>query len=595
MKKRLLAVLLTLAMCLALMPTAALAADSGLDIKNGILYEYNGPGGDVTIPGNVTTIMAGAFQDCAGLTSVTIPSSVTRIGPDLFSGCPNLTAIQVDPGNPILASVDGVMFSKDLVYLLAYPNGKQGAYTIPSGVKRIEEFAFSYSTGLTGVTIPDSMLEIGFGAFQVCPNLKGSVTIPDSVQLIDVDVFNGSTGLTSIQVGTGNPNYTSVDGVLFSKDLKTLLSYPNGKQGAYTVPDGVTDIAAFSFAHSAGIPSVTIPASVRSIGQYAFNFVNSLRDVYYAGTQAQWNAISIRENNEALDFAAIHCKGDGTTMSAPSVDPADVYASILAMKSSYPEGMSWTNDNSYQWKGSNITGFGCAGFAYLLSDAAFGDFPARKLTSFSYDDVRVGDILRINHDTHSVVVLETHENHVVIAEGNYNRSIHWGRTLSKQEVMNADYLWSRYPLTPVQPAAETANPTNDKLRVDGAAAAPAAYKIGGANYFKLRDVAMLLKGSMAQFSTEYDGEKNAVMITTGQPYQPIGGELGTVPTAAATATASNDAVYINGVKADLTAYKIDGANYYGLRELGKALGFNVGWTQENGMFIESDKPYTDAN
>ena len=140
-----------------------------------------------------------------------------------------------------------------------------------------------------------------------------------------------------------------------------------------------------------------------------------------------------------------------------------------------------------------------------------------------------------------------------------------------------------------------ANPTNDKLSVDGAEAAPAAYKIDGANYFKLRDVAMLVNGTKGQFSVEYDGEKSAIMITAGQPYQPIGGELGTVPSSAAKATTSNDAVYVNGVKADLTAYKIDGANYYGLRELGKQLGFNVGWTQEHGMFIEGDKPYTDAD
>ena len=147
------------------------------------------------------------------------------------------------------------------------------------------------------------------------------------------------------------------------------------------------------------------------------------------------------------------------------------------------------------------------------------------------------------------------------------------------------------PTTPDKPAT----PTNDKLSVDGRDATPAAYKIGGANYFKLRDVAMMLSGTKAQFSIAYDGEKKAIMITTGQPYQPVGGELGAAPSAVASAMTSNDAVYINGEKVNLTAYKIDNANYYGIRELAQKLGFNVGWTGERGMFIESDKPYTDAD
>ena len=74
-------------------------------------------------------------------------------------------------------------------------------------------------------------------------------------------------------------------------------------------------------------------------------------------------------------------------------------------------------------------------FAFILSDAAFGSLPARELLEFSYADVRVGDILRVNGDTHSVIILEVHPDHVVIAEGNYNRSIHWGRTLTKSEAL----------------------------------------------------------------------------------------------------------------------------------------------------------------
>ena len=102
---------------------------------------------------------------------------------------------------------------------------------------------------------------------------------------------------------------------------------------------------------------------------------------------------------------------------------------------------------------------------------------------------------------------------------------------------------------PTVPATVAATPTNDKLSVDGKDATPAAYKINNANYFKLRDVAMLVNGTKAQFSIDYDREKKAIMITTGQPYQPVGGELGTMPTAAATAMtiAREKAITVSGM------------------------------------------------
>ena len=152
-----------------------------------------------------------------------------------------------------------------------------------------------------------------------------------------------------------------------------------------------------------------------------------------------------------------------------------------------------------------------------------------------------------------------------------------------------------YTGLPALPATASALPTNDKLSVDGVSKSPAAYKIGGANYFKLRDVAMLLNGTKAQFNIRYDDAKRAINITTGQTYEPQGYELQPMPAGSATANLSNDAVYIDGVQVDLAAYKIGGANFYGIRDLGRRLGFNVGWKQGTGMYIESDKPYSDAD
>lgn len=133
-----------------------------------------------------------------------------------------------------------------------------------------------------------------------------------------------------------------------------------------------------------------------------------------------------------------------------NLSEAKVYRKMIALKSKYPEGTPWTNSNSYVWDctvfpDTVYTGFGCVAFAMILSDAAFGDREGRLVETVRLGNVRVGDILRINGDTHSVIVLEVNSDSVVIAEGNYNSSVHWGRTLSKQVVESADYLITRYP------------------------------------------------------------------------------------------------------------------------------------------------------
>ena len=147
---------------------------------------------------------------------------------------------------------------------------------------------------------------------------------------------------------------------------------------------------------------------------------------------------------------------------------------------------------------------------------------------------------------------------------------------------------------PTQPAGTTASPTNDKLEVNGAAADPTVYKIGDSNYFKIRDVAALLSGTEKQFAVGYDGEKNAVTATTGQGYDKQSGDLAGAATGGSqTADPSNDAIYVNGEKITAEVYKINGSNYFKLRDLGKALNFYVGWSAERGMYIETGKPYSE--
>jgi hypothetical protein len=149
----------------------------------------------ITIPPSVTDIGNGAFWECSSLTSITIPSSVTDIGDWVFASCGNLENITVDSLNPAYASIDGVLFNKNIRAVIAYPAGKNAeTYTIPSSVTNIIDFAFLECVNLTSVIIPPSVTSIGFKAFGGCDNLT-SVTLsretrfwfdafPDSTQII---------------------------------------------------------------------------------------------------------------------------------------------------------------------------------------------------------------------------------------------------------------------------------------------------------------------------------------------------------------------------------------------------------------------------
>lgn len=135
-----------------------------------------------------------------------------------------------------------------------------------------------------------------------------------------------------------------------------------------------------------------------------------------------------------------------TSIPENQLTEASVYNAMIALKSKYPNGTPWTNDIKYYWKASNrrnYTGYGCAGFVFLLSDAAFGDAPADKHTDFN--NIKVGDIIRQYDDTHSVIVLKVNKNSYTVAEGNLNGVVHWGREVTKEEAQTTStYIYTRW-------------------------------------------------------------------------------------------------------------------------------------------------------
>jgi hypothetical protein len=306
---------------------------TGLVIEKGVTVigklAFSGFSGltSVTVPKSVFYIGDLAFAGCTNLTTVTIPHSVISMGSNawgivfsgrfetsVFENCGSLTSINVSEKNPEFSSIDGVLFDKAQKTLLLYPRGRQGAYTIPNGVTKINDYTFEDCHGLKSVTIPESVTVIGYKTFYSCRSLtsinadsgnpaytsidgvlfnkakdsllvypcgrQGEYTIPQSVAYIENSAFFGSTGLTSIMAAAENAHYSSIDGVLFSKNKTVLIQYPKGRrQGAYTIPKGVATIGDEAFGECENLTSVTLGKGVTSIGEAAFYDCDNLQTI----------------------------------------------------------------------------------------------------------------------------------------------------------------------------------------------------------------------------------------------------------------------------------------------------------------------------
>lgn len=253
----------------------------------------------LTLPEQLIGIGREAFAYCNNLTSVTIPEQVTYIEDFPFWGCTGITEFIVSENNTAFTSQDGVLFDKNVTELIAYPggNGKDSyiiphgvitikgyaffectgltSVTIPNTVTSIERSAFTYCSGLTSITIPNSVTTIGYDAFVGCHGLT-SVTIPDSVTTIETSAFAGCSNLAEFIVSENNAVFASEDGVLFDKNITTLIACPAGIKGDYIVPDSVTAIKSGAFHCCNSLTSVTIGNNVKTIENSTFHLCENL-------------------------------------------------------------------------------------------------------------------------------------------------------------------------------------------------------------------------------------------------------------------------------------------------------------------------------
>ncbi len=247
----------------------------------------------VKIGNSVTSIGGQAFFDCDNLTSVTIGNSVTSIGDYAFAYCVSLTNVTI--GNGVTSIGNGAFYNCDsLIYNiqdnLKYLGNSSNPYiylagivdtnittaTIDTNCKFIGEDALAFCSSLTSIVIPNSVTSIGNFAFFGCRSLT-SVKIGNSVTSIGNYAFGYCSSLTNIKVDANNTTYKDIDGNLYSKDGTTLIQYAIGKtQTTFTIPNSVTSIGNYAFEYCDSLTSVTIGNSVTSIGEGAFYNCDSL-------------------------------------------------------------------------------------------------------------------------------------------------------------------------------------------------------------------------------------------------------------------------------------------------------------------------------
>ncbi|WP_269537481.1 leucine-rich repeat domain-containing protein [Cerasicoccus fimbriatus] len=217
--------------------------DSITYIGSNAFYGCNGIT-ELVIPDNVTGSVFSAASYCENLEDVYIGEKLSGLGSRAFFQCPKIANIYISASNASMRSVNGVVYSKDETKLIKLPHARSGSFEIPESVTNFDYNSFSDCALVSEVVIG--------------PNLTN---IPDSP-------FNNCHSLNQITVHPDNPNYASIDGVLFNKSLSKLIRYPLNRQGHYNVPHGVTDLRS-AFSSCAKLTSITLPEGITEISGFA--------------------------------------------------------------------------------------------------------------------------------------------------------------------------------------------------------------------------------------------------------------------------------------------------------------------------------------
>ena len=207
---------------------------------------------------------------------------------------------------------------------------------IESGITRIGSESFEFCP-ITDIIIPDTVTSIGNNAFYSCGQLA-TITLPKSVTSIENSIFTWCDSLSNISVDPQNPSFCSIDGILFSKDLKTIYVYPADKDSVYyAIPDGTETIGYGAFFRCTKLKRILVPETVNTIVDFAFAFCNSLEDVNIPSKVTAVTSCSFEET--ALEELEI-------SSSVTSIDSCAFYQCSKLTKLTIPNSVTFISDNN---------------------------------------------------------------------------------------------------------------------------------------------------------------------------------------------------------------------------------------------------------
>ena len=334
-KKRILAVLLALVLCLGLAPVVSLAADVSYPVTGGNLTfdlttgTITGCGKDVTeavIPAQiydvpVTTIGDSAFFGCKNLTNVTIPDSVTTIGEKAFSDT-GLTNVIIPEGvteirsmafcdciNLLTASVPGSATSLGKrIFENCY---ELTSVTLGEGITELPFCMFEDCTALISVDLPQSLVTVGDCAFSGCYALQ-HIQLPDNVTSIGDSAFCDCEALEDIRLGSslqtiGEKAFFrcySLETIQLPDSVTTLTKLAFFRSGltSISIPSSVTELSRAVFQDCESLKEIYLPDTITLINEDTFWGCPALTDIYYAGTVTQWADVDFQSDTTA----AIH-------------------------------------------------------------------------------------------------------------------------------------------------------------------------------------------------------------------------------------------------------------------------------------------------
>lgn len=204
----------------------------------------------ITFNKNTKSIDGYAFMGCKKLKSVTLPQNLTSIKMTAFYRCTDLTDIAIDSANTNYASMDGVLYNKEMTKLIICPNGKKDNLNLPEGITSL---------------VPENSGILSFEILDGCQIT--SITLPSTYTDFSDSIyrFGGCSTLEEINISGNHEKFCSIDGVVYDKNVKKLIMCPQGRKQPYQMPDTVTDIYKYAFNNCKNLTDITISTNVASI------------------------------------------------------------------------------------------------------------------------------------------------------------------------------------------------------------------------------------------------------------------------------------------------------------------------------------------